>query len=177
MPDKVERIIKGLGILNKDVNNKLVLTVLLGKICSLVVVSSLPAHGDGCVKIELEVSGRLDEFLQLVHVLELGIAVQQQGGMIRCRFATLMKLLEILDKVMYPLRVQELSDNLRWFCSIDRLDILGHSLVVVPFLIKVVAIFSEDDTLLMCVHAGFLSQLNGKGIEISLVEHVKSLLQ
>lgn len=176
MPDEVKRIVKSLGILNKDINDEIVLAMLLGQICSLIVVSSLPAHGDGRIQIKLEISGGLDEFLQLVHVLELGIAVQQQRGMIRRGFATLMELLEILDKVMYPLRIQELSDHLGRFRGIDSLDVLGHSLVVVSLLVEVVAVFSEDDALLVCVHARFLSQLNGKGIEVSLVEHVESLL-
>ena len=135
MPDEVKRIVKGLGILNKDVNDKVVLTMFLGKICGLVVVAALPAHGDGRIQIELEVSRGLDELLQLVHILQLGIAVQQQSGMIRRRFATFMELLEIPDKVVYPLRVQELSDDLRRFRGIDCLDILSHSLVVVSLLV------------------------------------------
>ena len=54
-----------------------VLVVSSGKKRSLVVISTLPAHHNRSVEIKLQVAWLLDELLQLIDVLQLGIAVEQ----------------------------------------------------------------------------------------------------
>jgi len=52
------------------------------KISSLIIVTSLTTHGNGCFKIEFEIARRFDELFELVHILELGIAVQEESRMV-----------------------------------------------------------------------------------------------
>ncbi len=88
------------------------LPVFLGEVCSLLIVAPLSAHGYGRVQVKLEVSWRFDELFQLVDVLELCVAIEQKGGVVRRRLVMLVELLQILDEVVYPLCVQELPDDL-----------------------------------------------------------------
>jgi hypothetical protein len=71
--------------------------VLLGKVCSLLVVSALSAHCNCCIKIKLEVARRLDELFKLVDVFELCIAVEEKGCVVRSRFSMFVELFQILD--------------------------------------------------------------------------------
>ncbi len=86
--------------------------MLLGQVCRLLIVATLSTHGYGRVQVKLEVSRRLDELLQLVDILELCIAIEEKGGVVRRRLVMLVELLQILDEVVYPLCVQELPDYL-----------------------------------------------------------------
>ena len=75
----------------------------------LIIVSSLAAHRYGSVEIELQIIRRLDKLFQLIHILELGIAVEQQCCVIGSCFVMIVELFKILNQVVYPLSVQELS--------------------------------------------------------------------
>jgi hypothetical protein len=44
----------------------------------LVVVATLPAHGNGRVEVELQITRRANEFFELLDILELGVAVEQK---------------------------------------------------------------------------------------------------
>lgn len=41
-------------------------------------ITGLPAHSDSCLEVEVQVFVRHDELIQLGHVLQLGVAVEQQ---------------------------------------------------------------------------------------------------
>jgi hypothetical protein len=77
-PDEAQCLAVLFGILDNNVDDKFNLTMLLGKIRGLLVVATLPAHGDGCLQIEFEIARRLDELFQLIDILELCIAVKKQ---------------------------------------------------------------------------------------------------
>jgi hypothetical protein len=49
--------------------------MLGSKICCLLVVSALTAHGNRSIKIKFEVTRRFDKFLKLINVLELGVTI------------------------------------------------------------------------------------------------------
>jgi hypothetical protein len=89
-PDVIKCFGVVLGVFYQDIHHKIGLAMLLGKVCSLLVVSTLTTHGNCCVKIELEVTRRLDKLFKLVDVLELGIAVEEKGSVISSRFSGLM---------------------------------------------------------------------------------------
>ena len=82
MPDKVQRLFVCLGIFNQDIYNQVRLTMLLSKVSRLLVVPALSAHGNCRVQVKLEIPRGLDELFQLLDVLELSIAVEQQRGVI-----------------------------------------------------------------------------------------------
>ena len=63
-------------ILNQYVHNNLMLAVLSSQVRRLVIIPALPAHRNRRIEIKLEISWRLDEFLQLINILQLGVAVQ-----------------------------------------------------------------------------------------------------
>ena len=87
--------------------------VFAGQESSLVVVSSLAAHRNGCVQIKFEVIWGLDEFLQFVHVFELCVAIQQQCCVVGGGLVVVVQLFQVLDQVVYPLGVQELRESQR----------------------------------------------------------------
>jgi hypothetical protein len=57
-------------------------SVLPSKECRLVKVPSLAAHGDGSVQVELEITGRFNELFQLVDILQLCIAIEEEGRVV-----------------------------------------------------------------------------------------------
>ncbi len=75
MPNVLECFCVLFRVLDQYVNHKLVLAMLGGQIRCLLVVASLSAHGDSCVKVKLEISRRLDESLELLNVFQLCVAV------------------------------------------------------------------------------------------------------
>lgn len=83
--------------------------MLFGKVCCLFIITALPTHGDCGIKIKLEVAGGLDELFQLVDILELGIAVEEEGGMVSRRLSVLMELFQVLNEVVNALRIEELA--------------------------------------------------------------------
>lgn len=108
MPDEIQSIMVLLRVLDQNIDDEVVLAMLLREIRCLVVIATLPAHGDRRVQVKLQVSGRLDKLLKLVDVLEFGITVQQQGRVV-CRCSVvLVKLFQILNQVVDSLGVQEL---------------------------------------------------------------------
>lgn len=56
--------------------------MLRGQVCRLLIVSSLPAHGNGRVNIKVRLPGSFDELLKLVYVLQLCIAIEKQRRVI-----------------------------------------------------------------------------------------------
>ena len=73
------------------------LVVLGGQVSCLLVVAPLSAHRDSCVKVKLEITRGLDEPLELLYVLQLCIAVQKKGRMVRSCFVVFVQLLQVLD--------------------------------------------------------------------------------
>lgn len=62
---------------------------------------------------EVPLPHHLDELLQLGDVLQLGIAVQQQGGVVCIGQRLQVEHLQVGGQVVYPLSVQELADDVR----------------------------------------------------------------
>lgn len=108
MPNKVECIVVLFRILNQDIDNEISFAMFLSEVSRLFVISTLSAHGYSSVKIKPKISWRLNKCLQLIHIFQLGIAVEQERRVICGSFTVLVQLLEITNKVMYPLGVEEL---------------------------------------------------------------------
>ena len=89
-PNEVQRFIVVLRVFDQDVDYKVILAVFRCQISSLLVVSTLTAHRNRGVKVELQIPGRLDELFQLIDILQLGIAVQEQSRVISCRLMMFM---------------------------------------------------------------------------------------
>lgn len=66
--------------------------MLLSKVCGLFVVPPLPTHGNRSVEIKLEVARRLDELFELGDILELCVAVEEEGGVIGSGLSVLVEL-------------------------------------------------------------------------------------
>jgi hypothetical protein len=97
-----------LRVFNKDINDELSLSVLLSKVSSLVVITTLTTHDNGRLEVKLEITRRFDKLFQLLHILQLGVAVQQQCGMVSGGFAVFVKLFQVLNEVVYALGIKEL---------------------------------------------------------------------
>lgn len=77
MPYKIKSLVVQLGVFYQDVHDQFNFAVLLGQICSLLVVASLPTHSNCSLEVKLQVTGRFDKCLQFVDIFELCIAVQK----------------------------------------------------------------------------------------------------
>ena len=82
---------------------------------SLIIVTTLATHGDSSIKIELQVTRRLDELFELLDVLQFCVAIQQQCCMIWRCFIMFVELLKIINEVMDPLSIQKLGTSVRCF--------------------------------------------------------------
>lgn len=93
---------------------------------------------------------------------------------------------------MYPLSIKKLresadisnrsiesylTNDLRWLCVVDRLQVLLHGTIVLSLLIQMVSILPENNILLLRFHARLLRQIDGKGEEIPLIENLEALLE
>ena len=167
-------------------------TVLGGKVCCLIVISTLPTHRDSRIQIKFEIARRLDEFLKLSNVLELGITVEEQCRMICSSLMMLVQFFKVFDEVVNSLRIQKLhysaltniiigdsylSNDLRWLSIVDGLKVLLHSTIVIRFLVQKVAILAVYHILLLSIHPGLLSQRDGILEKVPLIQDFQSLLQ
>ena len=156
-------------ILDQDIYHKTVLSMLFGKVGSLFKITSLSAHRDSRLKVELEFTRRSDESIELLGVFELCVTIQQKRGMICARFTVVVEFLKVFYQVMYSLRVKELSEDLRRLSVVDCSKILLHGGIIIAFLIEVVSIFAKDDILCGGIHACFLRNIYSKNVEVSLI--------
>jgi hypothetical protein len=108
MPDEAKSIAVVLGVLNHNIYNQVTLAVLHRQICSLLIVTALPAHGDCSIRVELEITLRLDELFELLDILEFCVAVEQQRGVVSGSLVMLVKFFQIFNEIVYPLRIEEL---------------------------------------------------------------------
>ncbi len=53
------------------------------------------AHLDGCLEVKVQILVRLDKLVKLLHVLQLGVAVEQQRGVVLVRKFSLMQCLQV----------------------------------------------------------------------------------
>jgi hypothetical protein len=165
--------------------------MLLGKVCRLFIITALPAHGDCGIKIKLEVTRGLDELFQLVDILELGIAVEEEGGVVSRRLSVLMELFQVLDEIVDALCVEELpklvyamhqskpthlANDLRWLSCVDCSNILNHGTVIVGFLVKMIAKTAIDEALLLSIQSRLLCQLDCQWEHVPLIQHFQPLL-
>jgi hypothetical protein len=67
-----------LGVFDQDVDDHVILTMFCCQVCGLLIVSSLAAHGNCGLKIELQLAGSFDKRVQLARVFELSVAVQKE---------------------------------------------------------------------------------------------------
>lgn len=109
MPNVIQCFIVTLRIFNQDVHNKLGLAMLFGQIRSLLVVATLPTHGNGCIQIKLQVSGSHDELFQLLNVFKFSIAIEQESGVVGCSLFGVMQFFQVQNQVVYPLCIQKLN--------------------------------------------------------------------
>jgi hypothetical protein len=109
--------------------------MLFGKIGSLFKVTSLSAHRDSRLKVEFEFARRSDESIEFLSVLELCVTIQQKRGMICACFIVVVEFLQVFYQVMYSLRVEEFSEDLRRLGVVDCSKILLHGGIVIAFLI------------------------------------------
>jgi hypothetical protein len=76
-------------------------------------IACLPTHPDRSVQIEREfvrVSGisfrlGLDELVKAIHIFELGVGVEEEGGVVGVGDAEGVEFLEVRDEIVYPLRI------------------------------------------------------------------------
>jgi len=99
--------------------------ILLCQITGMLKVARLPTHSNSCIQIKwqlvravvvvtISVGGfpagfGLDEGVEAGNVFQFSVSVKKEGGVIRVGEAERMEFLEICDKVVDTLRVQELS--------------------------------------------------------------------
>ena len=86
-----------LQILNQDRDHHRMLRVLARKESSLVKVPALPAHGYRSVQVELVVARRFNEVLELLNVFCLGVAIQEQNGVVGVGFLGFVELFEVVN--------------------------------------------------------------------------------
>ena len=85
--------------------------------------------------------------------------------MVGVRATLLVERLEVRGEVVDPLCVEEFADDVRRLEIADRFDELGDRTVVIPLLIEVLGVFSEncsDGSLIVLL---VLSQSHGNSIE------------
>ena len=63
----------------------------------------------------------------------------------------IVQLFQVLDQIVYSLRVQELAYNLRRLGVINGLQVLLHGCVVILLRVQVVAKLPKDDVLLRSI--------------------------
>lgn len=136
--------------------------MILSQIEGMGVVASLPEDLDGClyIKVDFTLTLCLDEFLQLRAVLELGIAVQKQGGMISISQRLPMQGLQVGGQVVDALGIQKLPDHIGWLQLSNGSDILLHSPIMVALAVEMVSILHEDLSQPITVQMLTLSQIN-----------------
>ena len=139
-------------------------------------VAALPAHRNGYIKVELDFARSSDEGIELLRVLELCIAIQKQGSVISSGFSMLMEFFQILNHVVNPLSVKEFPNDLRRLSVVDSTQVLLHSCIVVALLIQKVAILAKNDVLLYDIDSRLLRKIDGKDVEVALVQDLKFLL-
>lgn len=62
-------------VLDEDGDDKIMFGVFAGQESSLVEIAALPAHGNGNIEIEFEITRGFDEALELIHILQLRVTV------------------------------------------------------------------------------------------------------
>lgn len=155
------------------------------QVSCLFVIAPLSAHGNGRLKIKLQLTGSLDERIELAGIFEFCVAVEEQGCMVDCGTTVIVKLLQILDEVMDTLGVQilrpvsipkvknailtDLANDLRGFCVINSPKVLLHRCIIVAPLVQEVTILAIDSILLEGIDADFLCKVDGKDVKIALI--------
>lgn len=59
---------------------------------------------------------------------------------------------------------------------VDGFEILLHGTIVVCFLIEIVSILAIDDVLMHDVQVGLQRQVDGKNVQVALIQDIKLLL-
>mmetsp|Transcript_304 Transcript_304/g.489 ORF Transcript_304/g.489 Transcript_304/m.489 type:complete len:380 (-) Transcript_304:159-1298(-) len=116
---------------------------------------------------------RADEVIQLLDLLQLGVAVQQQRGVVGRGVASIMQLLQVLRQICDALSVQETPDDVRRFQVAHRMAVLLHGGIIVPFLVKMIAIHPVDVHDGAHLVGGGVGQGDGYGVEVLAKQQVK----
>lgn len=77
-----------------------------GEVSCLFVVSTLATHGDGRLQVEFELTGSLNERVQLACIFQLRVAVQEERGVINRRTAMIVQLFQVLNQVVDSLGIE-----------------------------------------------------------------------
>mmetsp|Transcript_31686 Transcript_31686/g.61282 ORF Transcript_31686/g.61282 Transcript_31686/m.61282 type:complete len:246 (-) Transcript_31686:900-1637(-) len=109
----------------------------------LVVVPRLVAHIDRGLDVESAVRG-LDESIELVRLLELRVALQQQCGVVLVGELVVVEGLEVAGQVDDALGIEELTDHVGRLHVPYRLQVVRHGPSVVSLVLLVVRALSVD---------------------------------
>lgn len=77
----------------------------------------------------------------------------------------------------FTINTTYLPDDLGRLGGVDRPDILHHGAVEIGLVVEMITEFAVNLTLLIGIKAGFLCQVYSQGIQVPLVQHIKSLLE
>ena len=145
---------------------------MLRDVEGVIVVPRGPADLDGGLDVKppdivlaRNAAVHVDEGVELGHVLELGVAVEEQGGVIGIRHLVVVEALEVGCQGWDPLRVKELPDHVARLHLANGQDVLLHCVVIVLLVVQVVAILPidvRDEGLVRVV----LSELQGHVVEV-----------
>eukprot|EP00053_Salpingoeca_punica_P016664 m.158285 g.158285 ORF g.158285 m.158285 type:complete len:577 (-) comp17016_c0_seq1:20-1750(-) len=143
-------------------------------------VARLPTDLDGGGKVKVEVLVRHDELVQLVHPLELGVAVQEQSGVVLVGQLALVQGLQVVGEVVDALRVEELADHIGGLQLPNGLDVLLNGCVVVGLAVQVFGIRGVNvDEKVAALLAAVLAfgQVDGNVVQLLLEEAVQLALE
>ena len=94
--------------------------------------------------IKVDLLAGCNECLQLGNILQLGVAVQQQSGVVRGSLSVLVQSLQVVSQVVSPICVQVLTYDVRGLQLPNSPLVLHHSPIVIPLLVEMVSVLSED---------------------------------
>lgn len=114
-------------VLDQDLQVELILVLLLGQSHGFLVMVQIFANLDGRFDIEeVTFQGTLrQEMTEVLDLLFLDVAIQQQSCMFFLGQFLLVDLLQVLDEVIDLRHVQELADHVGWLHKSQGEDVLS----------------------------------------------------
>mmetsp|Transcript_125 Transcript_125/g.154 ORF Transcript_125/g.154 Transcript_125/m.154 type:complete len:232 (-) Transcript_125:78-773(-) len=156
----------------------LVVVMLARKVEGVGIVACLVEHVDGSVDVEvgpLPLVDLLDELVQLLHLLQLRVAIQQQRRVLLRRVLPVVDRVEpvqVRGQVHNPLGVQKPTDDVTRFCVADGLAVLLDGAVPVALLVLVVPVDAVDFGDHLVTELRVPGEEDGVGVVLHVKEHV-----
>eukprot|EP00968_Pinguiococcus_pyrenoidosus_P001821 scaffold90_cov264-Pinguiococcus_pyrenoidosus.AAC.15 len=152
-----------------DVKGAVLGVVLTLRRTSLLLPRFLDSGGQGEEPALLAV----DERVELLDVLELGVAGQQQIGVLCDRVAQLMEPLQVHGEEIDPLGVQVAHDHVARVHMADRVQVLGHRVLEVALLAEMIPVSPVDVYDCSRIIVGVARKGDGDGEELLVQQDLK----